>query len=100
MTRDDLIEKNKHRRGLESIFKGRITVALEELHPRAIGSRFINLQKRKLIDSGNEAGKFARKNASWIVAGGLVTLLIAARIPIIKRINGLRDRAANAKDQD
>jgi hypothetical protein len=100
MTRDDVIEKNKHRRGLESIFKGRITVAQKELHPRAIGSRFINFQKRKLIERGDEAGKFARKNVPWIVAGGLVTLLIAARIPIIKRINGLRNRAANAKDQD
>jgi hypothetical protein len=100
MTRDDVIEKNKHRRGLETIFKGRITLAQEELHPRAIGSRFINLQKQKFIESGHEVGKFARKNAPWIVAGGLVTLLIAARVPIIKHINVLRNRAANAEDQD
>ncbi len=98
MNRDEVVAKHKQRRGLETILKSRILSAQKDLHPRAIGSRFIKLQKRKLIERGDDAGKFAKENAPWIIAGGLVSLLIAARIPIMKRINGLRNRAANADD--
>jgi hypothetical protein len=100
MNRDDVIAKNRQRRGLETLFKNRVVVAKDELHPSTIGSRFIKSQKRKLIERRDDAGKFAKENAPWIVVGGLVTLLIAARIPIMKRVNGLRKRAANAEDQE
>ncbi len=95
MNRDEIINKDKQRRSAERELKLGISATRTYLQPRAIGQRILQSQKQKFTTRTEIAGRFASDNMRWIVAGGLLTLLISARLPISKRLNWLRGRTAN-----
>jgi hypothetical protein len=90
MDRKDIIESDRDRRLLRAIIQEQLSEAKTELHPRAIVARFINSQKQKLTKRTRFVGDFLVDNKSWVLFGGIGTLLIAARLPISKQLNKLR----------
>ncbi len=90
MDRKDIIESDRNRKLLRMNITEQLSEARTELHPRTIGNRFINGQKQKLAKRSQYVGDFLAENMSWILIGGIGTLLIAVRRPISKRLNELR----------
>jgi hypothetical protein len=90
MDRNDIIESDRNRKQLRMNITEQLSEARTELHPRAIGTRYINGQKQKLAKRSRFVGDFLADNISWIFIGGIGTLLIAARLPISRRLKELR----------
>jgi DNA replication protein DnaC len=95
MDRRDIIKSDRNRKRLRASMQAQLSEAKTELQPRAIGARFINGQKQKLTKQTRFIGDFLADNKSWVFVGGIGTLLIAARLPISKRLNKLRGIATN-----
>lgn len=95
MDRNDIIESDRNRKLLRTNITEQLSDARTELHPRAIAARYINGQKQKLAKRSRYVGEFLADNKSWIFIGGIGTLLIAARRPILKRLNELRGMGTN-----
>ncbi len=90
MDRNGIIESDRNRKLLRMNITEQLSEARTELHPRAIGTRFIKGQKQKLAKRSRYVGDFLSDNISWIFIGGIGTLLIAARLPISRRVKELR----------
>lgn len=90
MDRKDIIDSDRNRKLLRINITEQLSVARTELHPRAIGTRFVKGQKQKWVKRSRYVGNFLADNISWIFIGGIGTLLIATRLPISKRLNELR----------
>jgi hypothetical protein len=99
MNRDDIIHKHKQRRNAEQALKHGISDTQKYLHPRAIGQRLLKSQKQKLSARSAVVSHFASENKRWFAAGGLLILLISARLPISQFVIQLRDRASKNKVQ-
>ena len=100
MERDEVIAKDQQRRGAEALLKGQFSSARRELHPRALASRFLQSQKSKLAKQTNAAKRFANDNSGWLVAGGLLSLLIAAGLPTLKRLKWRQIKDPNTQVQE
>lgn len=100
MNRDDVIAKDQQRRGAETVFKGKLVSIKRELSPRMIASRLIQSQKRKLEKRANIAKRFSMDNSRWLIAGGLFSVLIAARLPILERLKSRQINDSNSQVQE
>jgi hypothetical protein len=100
MNRDDVIAKDQQRRGAETVFKGNLVSVRRELSPRMIASRLIQSQKRKLEKRANIAKRFSMDNSRWLIAGGLFSVLIATRLPILERLKSRKLKDSNSQMQE
>jgi hypothetical protein len=87
MNRNDVIAKNRMRLATQGNLVKQIATARRGLSPSAIWSRFINLKLEQVETASQNAVRFANRNALWIIAGGVASILIALRLPVMKRTN-------------
>lgn len=95
MDRRDILESDRDRKLLRMTITEQLSEARTELHPRAIGKRFVNGQKQKWTKRSRYVGGFLADNIPWIFVGAIGALLIAARLPISRRLNELRGTGTN-----
>ncbi len=98
MERDEVIASGRRRNAFFTDLKGQIELSKSTLHPRSIGARFLQNQKQILLARRENTSEFLRDNAKWIAAGGLLSLLIAARSPILKLIKRPRKKYLNSSE--
>jgi hypothetical protein len=82
MDRADIHDQFQQRLDSRTKLLTDIDQAKQDLHPKALATRWKTKQKAKIVNSTAQAGQLVRKNAFLIAALGVGALLFAARRPI------------------
>jgi hypothetical protein len=98
-TRETVIALNRRRKSLRAELTGDFDQAKRDLHPRTLIQRFTHRKRRQLAKLADEGKDALKKNAPLIGFASAAILLFAARKPIFKAIDNLRNLALDAKDR-
>lgn len=90
--RESILQRDQVRKQLRQTLVSDVEQAKHDLHPRTITTRWTAKQKSKLADAGASAKQNVAKNAPLIGFVVAASLLFAARKPISKWIERLRNR--------
>jgi hypothetical protein len=85
------------RRDARARLNGDAGQARHDLHPRTLMRRWTERKKEQLADLADGGKKGLKKNAPLIGLTGAAILLFAARKPISKLFNSLREQAKDRK---
>lgn len=90
--RETILQRDQARKQLRQTLVSDVEQAKHDLHPRTMTTRWTTKQKSKLADAGASAKQNVAKNAPLIGIIAAAGLLFAARKPISKWIDRLRNR--------
>ena len=98
-TRDKVIALDQERRNLRTQLVGDAEQAKQDLHPRTLIERWKGRKRHQLTSAAETGKQTLANNAPLIGLAGTAILLFAARKPISRLYQQLRDKKRQVKDR-
>jgi hypothetical protein len=97
MDRETILAQDHIRHVTRAKLKSDIAQAKQDLHPKAMATRWKTEQKTKMRVATAKAQRVIRKNTTQIALTGIAALIFAARRPILRVVSDLNIKMRGSK---